>query len=65
MIYEYIICKNLPCALVVLKRSSLASTLEIDKSVMLLIVETEEVVDVIVSLPYSKEKRQCHKITIL
>ena len=53
---------RLPCFLVVLNKSSFVSILEVDTSVMLLIVVIEEVADVMVSLPYSKEKRHFHKL---
>ena len=56
---------RLPCFLVVLNKSSFVSILEVDTSVMLLIVVIEEVADVMVSLPYSKEKRQFHEIEFL
>lgn len=53
---------HLPCSLVVLNKLSSLSVLKVATSVMLLIVVTEEVADVMVSFPYSKEKRQFHEI---
>ena len=55
---------HLPCSLVVLNKLSSLSVLKVATSVMLLIVVTEEVADVMVSFPYSKEKRQFHEIRI-